>query len=97
VVSSIASRLIAAGVVAALSSSLSRDTLDYGCGTNRREDWCEQHRDDDMAQCKDAWRFIDKAGLAACNRSAQIRYGECLARGGPHKITTPLSPLPYKD
>jgi hypothetical protein len=97
VVSSVASRLIAAGVVAALSSSLSRDSSDYGCGANRREDWCEQNLKDDMAQCKTAWKSIDNAGLAACNRSAQVRYGECLVRGGPHRITTPLSPLSYRD
>lgn len=67
----------------------------YSSPSNRRDNWCEVHQEADRAQCREAWQFLSTEGLIACNRSAFTRYSECLSRGGPHKITSPLF-LPIK-
>ena len=62
---------------------------------NRRDGWCEAHHEAERQQCKAAWQFLSTDGLMICNRSAFVRYSECLSRGGPHNISSPLN-LPFE-
>jgi RHS repeat-associated protein len=86
-----------------MTSQLRRsgDSGRYGGGRSnnppqsRRDGWCEINHESERAQCKEAWQFLSSDGLMQCNRTAFVRYSECLSRGGPHNISSPLY-LPFE-
>ena len=93
-------RLSALGVI--LTVLAPTDTADDdcdapgSCGVRRQlEEECEANRNEDMQRCQVAGALYGRAQYRICEQSANFRYGECMAGGGPGAIRSPLADTPY--